>query len=84
MRINCPHCNRKFDIPIKTLCEWIEGNEKTRRVVQACLGRYYGKKRGPVDPAKMSRGSEGGKKAAAARWKGHVKKVKPGPADLGI
>ena len=81
MRVNCPYCEKKFDIPIKKICDWIEGNEKTRVAVQQCLGRFYGKK---ATPANQSRPPEMAKKAAAARWKGHVKKVKPGPADLGI
>jgi len=81
MRVNCPHCEKKFDIPIKTLCDWVENNEKTRKAVQATVGRYYSKK---SNPANMSRGTEGGKKAAAARWAGHVKKKKVDPSDLGI
>ncbi len=68
MKTECPKCGNRFDVSVKTVLGWIDKSELLRKAAGSLIGRINGQK---VDPAKQSRGSEGGKKAALARWKDH-------------
>lgn len=39
MRETCPHCEKTYDVPIKRVLKWIDGNSKLRAAVQALLMR---------------------------------------------
>jgi hypothetical protein len=71
MKAECPKCGNQFDVSVKAVLSWIERTPVLRDAAASLIGRINGQK---VDPAKQSRGSEGGKKAAKARWAGHVPK----------
>ena len=69
MKYKCPSCEKTHDISIKKITTWLEASEPGRKAVASFLGRLNQKKASKVrDPAKYSRGSDGGRKAAAARW----------------
>ncbi len=65
MKHTCPCCGNTHDVSIDTVLMWIVSSRKLRTAVARRIGQINGRK---VDPKKQSRGSEGGRKAANARW----------------
>jgi len=80
MKTTCPHCGKSFDVGYKDVMNWIERNPNLRKAVGSLIGRINGAR---ANPKNKARTREQCQAAAAARWKGHVKKPKGiNPADL--
>ena len=69
MKTTCPKCQHSYDIPIKTIVDWVVGSDKLRAAVQSALARYY---RTKAKPHNMARTSEQASAAAKVRWDNEV------------
>jgi len=73
MKTTCPKCQTSFDIAIKTVVDWVVGNERLRAACQSALAAYY---RTKAKPHNMARTPEQARKAAEARWNRDATKSK--------
>lgn len=72
MKVTCPKDQHTFDIPIKTIVDWVVGSDKLRSACQSALARYY---RTKAKPHNMARTSEQASAAAKIRWEKEASRI---------
>jgi hypothetical protein len=69
MLTNCPHCKKRFDVPIKTVLDWIRRNTRLLAAVKSLIAGMIREKANPenmarnVDYAELARKSHEARRA---------------------